>query len=59
MGIESSDQMATFLGTQYLIYGKVETLDEILAKYKKLKIEDVKAIASMVSKDKSYMYYIK
>ncbi|MBU1758436.1 hypothetical protein KKG31_04740 [Patescibacteria group bacterium] len=59
MGIESSDEMATFVGNQYLIYGKVETLDEILAKYKKLTIEDVKVIAQMVSKEKSYLYYIK
>ncbi|MBU0627318.1 hypothetical protein KKH82_08120 [Patescibacteria group bacterium] len=59
MGIESSDEMATFVGNQYLIYGKIETLDEILAKYKKLTIEDIKAIAQMVSKEKSYLYYIK
>ncbi|HMS91776.1 MAG TPA: pitrilysin family protein, partial [Candidatus Absconditabacterales bacterium] len=34
MGIESSDEMASFIGNQYLIYKKVESLPEILKKYK-------------------------
>ena len=59
MAIESSDDMASFLGNQYLIYKKIETIEEILAKYKKLKIDDIKKIAKMVSKEKSFLYYIK
>lgn len=59
MGIEGSDEMAGFLGLQYLIYRKIETLEEMVAKYKTLKLDDIKNIASMVSKEKSYLYYLK
>lgn len=59
MGIEGSDEMASFLGTQKLIYNKVDTLDEILAKYKKLTRKDVQDVASTLKKENLYMYYIK
>lgn len=59
MWIESSDDMASFIGNQYLIYNKVDTIENILAEYKKLTIEDIKNIAHMVSKEKSYLYYVK
>jgi predicted Zn-dependent peptidase len=59
MGIESSDQMASFLGAQYLLYGKIETLDQIVQTYKNLKIEDVKTIANKLNKENLYLYYIK
>lgn len=59
MGIEGSDEMASFLGTQKLIYDRVETLDEILAKYKKLTMKDIKDVAGMLKKENLYMYYIK
>jgi len=59
MGIEGSDEMASFLGTQKLIYDRVDTLDEILVKYKKLTRKDVQKIARMLKKENLYMYYIK
>lgn len=59
MGIETSDEMANFLGTQYLIYKKIETLPQILKKYKKLKIKDIIAIAKMMKKENCFLYYIK
>lgn len=58
MWIESSNEMANFLGSQYLIYNKVETLDEILEKYKSLTIDDVKNIAWMLNKENLYLYRI-
>jgi len=58
MWIESSDQMASFLGNQYLLYGKIETLDQILAKYKGLKFEDIKKVASKLHRDNLYLYHI-
>lgn len=58
MGIESSNEMSSFIWSQYLIYGKIETLDEILQKYKKLTITDVKNIAWMLDKSKLYLYWI-
>lgn len=59
MGIETSDQMASFLGAQQLLYGKIETLDQIVETYKNLKIEDVKKIANKLNKENLYLYYIK
>ncbi|HCY21360.1 TPA: hypothetical protein DIC40_05970 [Patescibacteria group bacterium] len=58
MGIESSDQMASFLGAQYLLYGKIETLDEIVQAYKKLTLKEVKDIANKLSKENLYLYHI-
>jgi predicted Zn-dependent peptidase len=59
MGIESSDEMANFLGSQYLIYKKIETLEDILQKYKKLTIQDIKDIAGMIKREKCFLFYIK
>ena len=59
MGIESSDEMASFIGNQYLIYKKVDTLEEILKKYKSLKLEDIKKVAKKLSKENLYLFYIK
>jgi predicted Zn-dependent peptidase len=53
MGIESSDQMSTFLWAQYLIYNKIETIEDIVKTYKGLKIEDIKAVANKLEKEKS------
>lgn len=59
MGIESSDEMASFIGNQYLIYKKVDTLKEILKKYKSLTLEDIKKVAKKLSKENLYLFYIK
>lgn len=59
MGIESSDEMASFIGNQYLIYKKIETLPEILQKYKKLTLEDIKEVAKKLTKENLYLFYIK
>jgi predicted Zn-dependent peptidase len=59
MGIESSDEMASFIGNQYLIYKKVETLEEILKKYKELTIDDIQAVAKKLHKENLYLFYIK
>lgn len=59
MGIESSDEMASFFGNQYLIYKKIKSLQEILKIYKSLKLEDIKAIAKKLSKENLYLFYIK
>lgn len=59
MGIESSDEMAGFLGRQYLSYGTIETLQEILEKYHAVSLQDVKEIASLLRRDNLYLYYVK
>ena len=58
MGIESSDEMASFVGTQHLIYKKIESLEEILKKYKSLTLQDIKAVAKKLSKEHLYLFYI-
>lgn len=58
MGIETSDEMASFLGSQYLLYNEVKTLDEILAKYKQVTLEEVQAIAKTLTRDNSKLYWI-
>lgn len=58
MGIESSNEMSNFLGEQLLIYDKIETLEDILDKYKKLTLADIQAIASKLSKENCFLYYI-
>jgi predicted Zn-dependent peptidase len=58
MWIETSDEMASFLWTQYLIYNKIETLDDILKKYKKLTLDDVNQLSSMLDLENCYIYHI-
>ncbi len=58
MWIESSDEMAEFLGDQYLLYGKIETLDDVLQKYKALTLKDVQSVAQKLAKDNLYLYWI-
>ena len=50
--------MAYFLWSQYLVYNKIETLEEILEKYKKLTLNDVNQLAPMLSLDNCYTYHI-
>ncbi|MBQ9554479.1 hypothetical protein IJU97_06170 [bacterium] len=58
MGIESSDEMASFLGGQYLIYKEIRSLDEILNKYEVLKKEDVTELFPFLAKEKRYQFHI-
>ena len=58
MWIETSDEMASFLWSQYLIYNKIETLEEILEKYKKLTLKDVNQLSSMLDLKNCYTYHI-
>ncbi len=59
MGIESSDELAGFLWGQFLIYNKIETLEDILKKYKALQLKDIQAIAKRLTKENCFLYYIK
>ena len=58
MWIETSDEMASFLWTQYLVYNKIETLDDILQKYKKLTLNDVNQLAPMLDLKNCYTFHI-
>jgi predicted Zn-dependent peptidase len=58
MGIESSDSMTSFIGEQYLLTGKIKTLEDILQAYQKVTIDEINQIKNMLSDDKLYMYHI-
>lgn len=58
MWIETSMEMAYFVGDHYLLYNEVETLDDILQKYKNLTLEDVNKLCEMLSLDKCYFFHI-
>ena len=59
MGIETTDSMANFLGSQFLHLGYIETLEERIAKINAVKLEEVLAIGEMLQQDKLYLYYVK
>lgn len=54
MGIETSDQMADFLGAQQLLYWEINSLEDILANYKKVTLADIQDIAPMLHPDNLY-----
>ena len=58
MGIESSDEMADFLGTQYLLHGEIITLDDMITIYQNMKKEEVVALTKMMDKENVYVYHI-
>lgn len=59
MGIETTDEMCSFVGNQHLLYGEIKSLEDILAEYNKLTLEDIKKVATKLHKDNLYLYYIK
>ncbi len=59
MGIESSDEMAEFIGDDMLLYGKTKSLEEIMADYNAVTIEQVNALLPFLAKENLYLYYIK
>lgn len=58
MGIESSDDMANFIGNQYLLYGEVKNLNEILEIYKNLSLQDILDVANKLNEENLYQYWI-
>lgn len=58
MGIESSDEMADFLWTQYLSYGEIETIEDIITKYQKVTRADIEALFPYLSREKRYQYRV-
>jgi len=43
---------------QYLLYGEISSVEEKLAKYQAVTIDDVKNVAKKLSADNLYMYHI-
>lgn len=59
MWIETSDNLADFVGEQYLLKWEIKTLEEILANYKKVKLDDLLEVTKKLDKNNIYGYYIK
>ena len=58
MGIETSDEMADFLWWQYMWFKEIDTLEEALDKYKKLTLNEVNQLSSILSLENCYVYHI-
>lgn len=58
MGIESSDEMSEFVGSDSLLYGTTKTLEEIMASYSKVTMDDVQKLLPLLAKENLYLYYI-
>lgn len=58
MGIETSDQLANFVGFQRLFEKNIETMEEILAKYEAVTLADVQRVAEKLHKKHVYAYRI-
>lgn len=58
MGIESSDEMASFLGSQYLHYGEIKALDAILASYQKVERKQIEALFPLLVKEQRWRFHI-
>lgn len=59
MGIETSDDMASFFGTQHLVYGNIETIEEQLQKFQAVTKESVKEMAKKLMQERLFLYYIR
>lgn len=54
MGIETSDQMADFIWSQYLLYNNIKQLQDILWAYNRVLHEDINEIAHLLHPDNLY-----
>ena len=58
MGIESSDEMADFLSTQFLLENRIETIPDLINQYQAVTREDIQALFPYLSRDKRRSYHI-
>ena len=58
MWIETSEEMAGFLWWHYLIYWYVESLEDVLNKYKQLTLDDVNSLCNKLDLENCYFYHI-
>ena len=59
MGIESSDEMSEFIGSDFLLYQEVNNLEDIMKSYEAVTKEDIHALLPLLAKENLYLYYIK
>lgn len=59
MGIESSDEMSEFIGSDFLLYNEINSLEDIMKSYDAVTKEDIESLLPLLSKENLYLYYIK
>jgi predicted Zn-dependent peptidase len=59
IGIETSDDVSTFLGMQQLLYNDIISLEEKVHAYKNVSYQQVKSVAKNLLDENLYLYYIK
>ena len=58
MGIESSDEMADFLASQWLAQQKILTLDQLLEKYEAINIAQVNELLPKLAESQRWSFHI-
>lgn len=58
MSMETSDEVGYFLGLQHLLYGKIESITEMLQHYEVVTLEEVNTVAKKLSKENLFCYWI-
>jgi len=58
MGIESSDEMADFLASQWLAEQKILTLDQLLEKYEAINIAQVNELLPKLAESQRWSFHI-
>ncbi len=58
MGIESSDDRTEFFGQDYLLYGEIQSLEEMIASYKSLSSWDLESLLPLLARENIYTYHI-
>jgi predicted Zn-dependent peptidase len=58
MGLETSDEVAGFVGRQMLLRGKIVTLDSVLEKYMNVTLEEINEASKSLVRDNMYAYWI-
>lgn len=59
MGIESSDEMAEFIGSDFLLYNETNNLEDIMKSYNAVTKQEIHDLLPLLAKEHLYLYYIK
>lgn len=58
MGIETSDQLADFIGYQQLFKGEIRWLDEVLVDYEKVSLDEVNNLGQKFSQENVWSFWV-
>lgn len=58
MGIETSSWLSDWIWSDYLLYNKIHTIEDVISQYKSITLQDIKNIIPTLSKENRYLTYI-